>query len=101
MNRVMRGLGAGRTADPARKSRSSKELRLYSAEKSDRDLVGCLRAACVLEVSAHKPGNVHPGAAFADASYQDFCRAAEVSAPVLARAGELGVGPAVKQAVAA
>jgi triphosphoribosyl-dephospho-CoA synthase len=101
LNQVMRRAVEQTGADPGRKSCFSKELRLSVAEKSDRDLVGCLHAACVLEASARKPGNVHPGASFADASYQDFRRAAEVAAPVLARAGELGVGPAVRQAVAA
>lgn len=46
-----------------------------------------IRQACVWEVTAAKPGNVHPGAAFADCSYDDFCRGAEAIAPILGRPG--------------
>ncbi|OYW24646.1 MAG: triphosphoribosyl-dephospho-CoA synthetase, partial [Planctomycetales bacterium 12-60-4] len=60
-----------------------------------------IEIACLLEATARKPGNVHPGARFVDLEYRDFVRAAEVSAPMLARSGELGVGPAVYEAVRA
>src|SRR3954454_1458483 len=60
-----------------------------------------IELACVLEATARKPGNVHPAAAFADLRYEDFLRAAAVSAPILARAGELGIGGAVFDAVKA
>ena len=49
--------------------------------------------ACIIEVTARKPGNVHPGQGFADASYIDFLVSAAAIAPVLdgARArGSLG-----------
>lgn len=45
-----------------------------------------LRAACTLEAAARKPGNVHPGASFADLDFSDMLRAADVSAPILAGA---------------
>lgn len=64
-------------------------------------LVRQLRAACLLEATARKPGNVHPHARFLDLEYADFVRSAEVAAPWLARAGELGVGPSVLRAVEA
>jgi triphosphoribosyl-dephospho-CoA synthase len=60
-----------------------------------------IRSACVLEATARKPGNVHPQAAFADVCHADFVRSADVVAPVLARAGETGVGQAVLDSVEA
>ncbi len=60
-----------------------------------------LRLACQAEVLACKPGNVHPGAAFNDLTVQDFLVAAEVAAPILARAQDLGVGRAVREAMLA
>src|SRR5262245_13426217 len=60
-----------------------------------------LRAACVLEATARKAGNVHPQAAFADLTYHDFVVSADAIAPILARTRELGVGRAILEAVAA
>ena len=54
-----------------------------------------------MEATAAKPGNVHPGASFADLTYADFVRSAEAVAPVLARTRELGVGRAVFEAIQA
>lgn len=59
----------------------------------------CLLACQVLEASAPKAGNVHPGASFDDCTWLDFVTSAIVSSPVLARAGEMGVGPCVLEAV--
>lgn len=58
-----------------------------------------IRTACLMEVTAPKPGNVHPGAAFEDVGFDDFVRSADVVAPVLARAGEFGVGWVMLEAV--
>ncbi len=74
------------------------------APPTDREpchLVAILRAACLLEAAAPKPGNVHPGAAFADLSYADFVASAEASAPHLALAGRTGVGAAILAAIEA
>jgi triphosphoribosyl-dephospho-CoA synthase len=60
-----------------------------------------IRRACLLEVTARKPGNVHPGASFDDLNYDDFVHSAEASSGWLARAGELGVGTAVLRAIEA
>jgi len=60
-----------------------------------------LRTACILECTAPKPGNVTPEFAFADTSYQDFIRSAEVIAPILARSAEAGVGRSLCDAVMA
>lgn len=57
--------------------------------------------ACLLEASAPKPGNVHPGAAFADVDYLDFALSATVLAGPLDRARTEGVGAAVLAAVEA
>lgn len=64
-------------------------------------LADWIRTACVLEATARKPGNVHPEAAFADASHAEFVRSAEVIAPILARTDDLGVGAAILESVEA
>ncbi len=64
-------------------------------------LAELVRIACQLECEARKPGNVHPEASFADLTYRDFFRSAEVIAPALARAGTIGVGQAIYDAVKA
>lgn len=60
-----------------------------------------IETACLIEATARKPGNVHPAAAFDDLRYEDFVAAAQVAAPILARSRQLGVGRAVRDAVAA
>lgn len=64
-------------------------------------LAALIEQACVLEATARKPGNVHPGAAFDDLTYDDFLRAAAASAPELAQAVTTGIGSAVWSAVEA
>lgn len=68
---------------------------------ADAPLAEAIRAACVLEASAAKPGNVHPGASFPDLTFEDFVRSADAIAPVLARTAKLGVGRAVYEAIEA
>ena len=60
-----------------------------------------IRAACIMEATARKPGNVHPLRSFFDLTYQDFVDSADAVAPILASATEIGVGQAVRDAVAA
>ena len=60
-----------------------------------------IQQACLLEASAAKPGNVHPGASFPDLTFEDFVRSAEAASPALARAAEVGVGRAIFQAIEA
>ncbi len=60
-----------------------------------------IRIACQLEVTARKPGNVHPEAAFHDLSQSDFLRAADAVAPILANSASLGIGQAVLESVEA
>src|SRR5260370_31210191 len=67
----------------------------------DRNLEEMIRAACVLEVAARKPGNVHPLRSFPDLTYRDFVLSADAIAPILARTAELGVGGAILGSVMA
>lgn len=54
-----------------------------------------------MEATAPKPGNIHRGADFEDASYPDFVIAATVVGPILASAVELPLGQTVLNAVLA
>ena len=64
-------------------------------------LIGTLyRAACLAELDALKPGNVHAFAAGHRMVVADFITSADVSAPALARAGA-GIGARVRDGVAA
>lgn len=60
-----------------------------------------LRTACLLEVTARKPGNVHPLAAFADCNWEAFAASADAIAPVLAGAGSRPLGESILRAVEA
>ena len=57
--------------------------------------------ACLLEASAPKPGNVSPGAAFGDTTYEHFLASAAAIGPALGAAGTRGVGETIYRAVAA
>lgn len=59
----------------------------------------CATLACILEATAPKPGNVHRGADFIDASYPDFIIAAVAIGPVFELAVELPLGQTVLSAV--
>src|SRR5512132_3050556 len=58
-------------------------------------VAGAAQLACVLEVSAEKPGNITPRHDFHDTTYEDMLRSAIAVGPELARAGERGVGDTV------
>src|ERR1044071_7013116 len=64
-------------------------------------VAGAAQLACVLEVSAEKPGNITPRHDFADTSYEDMLRSAIALGPELGRAAERGVGDTVLAAVCA
>jgi triphosphoribosyl-dephospho-CoA synthase len=57
--------------------------------------------ACLLEVSAPKPGNVSPGRNFADLRYEDFLVSALAIGEPMARAGEHSVGSTVRTSIEA
>src|SRR5262245_12005583 len=59
------------------------------------------QTACIWEVTARKPGNVHRYRDFADLTFVDFALSAAAIAPVLDRAASQPVGLTVLQAVAA
>jgi len=55
--------------------------------------------ACLLEVSAPKPGNVAPGRHFGDTRYEDFLASAAAIGAPLAGAGTCGIGATIRLAV--
>ena len=65
------------------------------------DLTQCVTMACLLDVIAPKPGNVHRGADFEDATFLDFAASAVAIGPVIARAKEQALGQTILQAVQA
>src|SRR3954451_13824996 len=64
-------------------------------------VAGAAQLACVLEVSAEKPGNITPSHGFHDTSYEDMLRSAIAVGPELGRAGQRGVGETVLAVVEA
>jgi triphosphoribosyl-dephospho-CoA synthase len=73
----------------------------HAAPATVRSVAAAAQLACVLEVSAEKPGNITPSHDFHDTSYEDMLRSAIAIGPELARAGERGVGETVLAAVKA
>jgi triphosphoribosyl-dephospho-CoA synthase len=69
--------------------------------RTPESVAGAAQLACVLEVSAEKPGNITPRHDFHDTSYEDMLRSAIAVGPELARAGERGVGETVHAVVQA
>ena len=71
--------------------------------ESDRWLSPGLLAqmACLMEVTARKPGNVHRGVDFEDSHFLDYLLSAAAIAGPLDRARAIGVGRAVLEAVEA
>ena len=65
------------------------------------EVAAAAQLACLLEVSAPKPGNVSPVAAFRDATYEDFLASAVAIGPALAAAGEQPLGTTIRTAVEA
>ena len=63
------------------------------------DIGAAAQLACLLEVSAPKPGNVSPGRHFADARYEDFLASASAIGGPLSGAGTRGVGATVRLAI--
>ncbi len=65
------------------------------------DVAAAGQLACLLEVSAPKPGNVTPQHHFHDTRYEDFLASAVAIGPALARAGERPLGTTVRLAIEA
>lgn len=69
----------------------------FSAE----EVAQAAQLACLLEVSAPKPGNVSPGRHFPDARYEDFLASAVALGEPLLGAGRRPIGATVRLAVEA
>jgi triphosphoribosyl-dephospho-CoA synthase len=61
----------------------------------------CAAAASILEATAPKPGNVHPGASFADLDYDDLVAAGLAIAPAIEQAARQPLGRTILAAVRA
>jgi triphosphoribosyl-dephospho-CoA synthase len=62
-------------------------------------IAAAAQLACLLEVSAPKPGNVSPGLAFHDTQYEDFLASATAIAPAFLDAGTQPIGETILRAV--
>jgi triphosphoribosyl-dephospho-CoA synthase len=65
------------------------------------EVAAAAQLACLLEVSAPKPGNVSPFAGFRDATFEDFLASAAAIGPALGAAGERPLGATIRAAVEA
>ena len=63
------------------------------------DIASLVQFACLLEVSAPKPGNVSPGRHFTDLRYEDFLASAVALGPPFARVTNQPLGETIRQAV--
>jgi triphosphoribosyl-dephospho-CoA synthase len=67
--------------------------------KTPADVAAAAQLACLLEVSAPKPGNVSPERHFHDTRYEDFLASAVAIGPALADAGRHPLGVTIRRAV--
>src|SRR5262245_30303966 len=65
------------------------------------EVVAAAQLACLLEVSAAKPGNVSPGRHLPDARYEDFLASAAAIGGPLSEAGTRPVGATIRLAIEA
>ena len=65
------------------------------------DVAAAAQLACLLEVSAPKPGNVSPGRHFHDTRYEDFLASAVAIGPALSDAALHPLGTTIRSAVEA
>jgi triphosphoribosyl-dephospho-CoA synthase len=65
------------------------------------EIAAAAQLACLLEVSAPKPGNVSPERHFHDTRYEDFLASAVAIGPALAAAGRRPLGATIRAAVEA
>jgi triphosphoribosyl-dephospho-CoA synthase len=63
------------------------------------DIAALAQFACLLEVSAPKPGNVSPGRPFADLTYEDFLASAVAIGQPFARVAHQSLGETIRQAI--
>ncbi|HEX5107652.1 MAG TPA: triphosphoribosyl-dephospho-CoA synthase [Vicinamibacterales bacterium] len=72
-----------------------------SRSPADAQIVSAAQLACLLEVTAPKPGNVSPGRHFADARFEDFLASAAAIGPPLVDAPSRPLGLTIRLAVEA
>jgi triphosphoribosyl-dephospho-CoA synthase len=65
------------------------------------EIAAAAQLACLLEVSAPKPGNVSPERHFHDTRYEDFLASAVAIGPALATAGARPLGTTIRSAIEA
>lgn len=65
------------------------------------DVASAAQLACLLEASAPKPGNVHPGARFHDVGFEDFLASSAAIGPALLSAGDHPLGETILAAIRA
>lgn len=65
------------------------------------DVAAAAQLACLLEVSAPKPGNVSPGRAFRDTNYEDFLASAVAIGPAFLAVDERPLGATILDAIRA
>ena len=70
-------------------------------QKSTHQLEEFILAACLMEATAPKIGNVHPEASFNDMTYDHFVQSAHAVAPVLAKSQPHSVGKTILKATQA
>ena len=66
---------------------------------SPTDVTALAQLACLLEVSAPKPGNVSPGRPFRDTCYEEYVASAVAVGPALGAAGEVPLGMTIWRAL--
>jgi triphosphoribosyl-dephospho-CoA synthase len=72
-----------------------------TATRTAAEIAALVQLACLLEVSAPKPGNVSPGRHFADLTYEDFLTSAVAIGQPFSRVAEQSLGETIQQAVEA
>src|SRR5581483_4496781 len=70
-----------------------------STAVSPADVAAAAQLACLLEISAPKPGNVSPGRHYADARYEHFLASAAAIGGPLAGAAERPIGSTIRLAI--
>jgi triphosphoribosyl-dephospho-CoA synthase len=63
------------------------------------DVAALAQLACLLEVSAPKPGNVSPGRHFADLRYEDFLTSAVAIGAPFMRVADRPLGETIRDAI--
>lgn len=66
---------------------------------NETEIAGAVQLACLLEVSAPKPGNVSPLFGFADARLEHYLASAVAIGPPMAAAARQGVGATIRASV--